>query len=323
MLSCFLILTTSLLVEPFQEKSFLNWMRTNNRFYTGDEYHLRFGIFLANSRFVQQHNKGNYHYKVALNKFSTYTPAEFRSLLGEMNKFTKSNGPQKHSKRDWPTPPEELDWREKGAVNGIVNQASCGSCWAFGAIAGAEGCWFLNKAELLKFSEQNLVDCVTTCQGCGGGFRDAAYTYVIENQGGKFNLESDYPYTAEDGYCLFDETRAVGGIRGYVQPTLKDEDDLLAHVAHYGPTTVGIDASGYGFMQYVSGIYNIPNDCDPDGINHGVCCVGYGEEKGIKYWIVRNSWGTDWGEDGYIRMGRNINMCGISAKAYSVYYDNE
>lgn len=266
MLSFFLIFSSSLLVEPFQEKSFLNWMRTNNRFYVGDEYNFRLGIYLANSRFVQQHNKGNYHYKVSLNKFSTYTPAEFRTMLGELNSY--SNKAIKRSpKRNWSASPEQLDWRESGAVNGVVDQASCGSCWAFGAIAGAEGCWFLSKGELLKFSEQNLVDCVIQCQGCGGGTRDGTYNYVIEEQGGQFNLESDYPYTAKDEMCKFDSTRAVGGISGWIQPPPENEN-------------------------------------------------------GIKYWIVRNSWGSEWGEEGYIRMGRNVNMCGISLKAYSVFYHN-
>ncbi|KAK8840229.1 hypothetical protein M9Y10_031174 [Tritrichomonas musculus] len=323
MLSCFLALTSAALVETFQEKSFLNWMRTNNQFYTGDEYHFRLGIYLANSRFVQEHNRGNYHYKVSLNKFSAYTPAEYKTMLGEMNAFSTKNIPKSQSKKNWPTPPEQLDWRESGAVNEIVDQGSCGSCWAFGAIAGAEGCWFINKGELLKFSEQNLVDCVTTCDGCAGGTRDTAYTYIIENQNGQFNLASDYPYTAKDEFCKYDSTTAVGGIRGYVQPTPLDEDDLLAHVAHYGPTTVGIDASGSGFMEYNSGIYDRPENCNPDGINHGVCCVGYGEENGIKYWIVRNSWGAEWGEGGFIRMGRYLDQCGISRKAYSVYYDNQ
>lgn len=100
------------------------------------------------------------------------------------------------TKRNWPTPPDELDWRSKGAVNEIVDQGDCGSCWAFGSIAGAEGCWFINKGELIKYSEQNLVDCVTYCFGCSGGSRDGAYLYVIDKQGGQFNLEIDYPYTA-------------------------------------------------------------------------------------------------------------------------------
>ena len=320
MLSCLLICASSTLIQPFQEKSFLNWMRSNNQFYTGDEYHLRLGIYLANSRIVQQHNKASKSFKISLNKFSTYTAAEYRTLLGEMSAISQRHV-VRQTKRNWPAPPEQLDWRESGAVNEIVDQGSCGSCWAFGSIAGAEGCWFLSTHELLKYSEQNLVDCVTECSGCSGGLRDKAYEYVINHQGGKFNLEKDYPYIATESTCKFDSTKAVGGIKGYVAPTPEDEDDLLAHVAHYGPSTIGIDASGFLFSLYTSGIYDKPDDCNPYSINHGVCCVGYGEENGAKYWIVRNSWGTSWGERGYIRMVRGINICGVSSRAYSPYYD--
>ena len=149
----------------------------------------------------------------------------------------------------------------------------------------------------MKYSEQNLVDCVVECEGCYGGLRDAAYNYVIQNQGGQFQLEADYPYTAVGDVCQFDARRAVGGIRGFVQPTPEDENDLLAHVAHYGPTTIGIDASSWDFQAYTSGIFD--------------------------YWIVRNSWGANWGEQGFIRMIRGKNICCISSRAYSVYYDNQ
>ena len=106
-------------------------------------------------------------------------------------------------------------------------------------------------------------------------------------QGGRFDLELDYPYTATDGKCKFNKEKALGGIRDYIQLKKEDEDDLLAFVAHYGPTSVEIDASG-------SGIYDITSNCSPSWINHSVCYVGYGEENGIKYWIVRNSWGKVW-----------------------------
>lgn len=245
-------------------------------------------------------------------------------MLGEKNFSPKLSTTKYHQNRDWPTPPEQLDWRDKGAINGIVNQDSCGSCWAFSSIAASESCWFLCKGELLKFSEQNIIDCVTKCEGCGGGLRNDAFNYVIENQDGQFNLESDYPYENEDGFpCRFNKDRAVGGIKGYLSPKSKDEEDLLAHVAHYGPVTVGIDASGLKFIMYTGGIYDDPDDCMTDNINHAVVCIGYGEEEGKKYWIIRNSYGTDWGESGYVRMLRGINLCDVATRAYAVYFDNE
>lgn len=324
MLSYFCLFATSILIQPNQEKSFLCWMRNNNKFYTGDEYHFRLGIYLSNSQFVQRHNKAHKSFRISLNKFATYTPTEYNALLGEKRSLTKLPVTNYNQKRNWPTPPEQLDWRDKGAVNGIVNQGSCGSCWAFSSISAAESCWFLSKGELLKYSEQNIIDCVTKCEGCGGGLRDDAYNYVIENQGGQFNLESDYPYENEDGFpCRFNKDKAVGGIKGYLSPKSKDEEDLLSHVAHYGPVTVGIDASGLKFIMYASGIYDDPDDCMTDNINHGVVCIGYGEEEGRKYWIIRNSYGTEWGENGYVRMLRGINLCDVATRVYAVYYDIE
>lgn len=326
MLSLLLICSSSILIQPFQEKSFLNWMRTNNKFYTGDEYHFRLGIYISNSRYVEQHNKAHRNFKISLNKFSTYTPAEYRTLLGEQTSINKNNPQiyQKKSKKDWPTPPEQLDWRVSGAVNEVVDQDACGGCWAFSAVSGAEGCWFLNKGELLKFSEQNLIDCVRTCHGCNGGYRDEAYKWVIEKQDGQFTPESDDPFTGLDtGACHFSKHPHVGGIKGYVQSTPEDEEELLSFVAHYGPTSVGIDASGSAFSAYASGIYDSKDECGSTYINHGVCCIGYGSENGLNYWIIRNSWGKNWGEEGYIRMIRGINICGVSSRVYSVYYDNE
>lgn len=316
---------SKLYTTSFEEKSFLSWMRTNNNIYTGDEYHFRFGIYLANSQYVQQFNRrNNKSYKIGLNKFACLTPQEAKSLLGvpvSRNFNGQKVAPKLKITDDIP---DRIDWREKGAVYDVQDQGSCGSCWAFATIQAQESSHAIATGELIGLSQQNLVDCANgDCKGCHGGWPDKAFRYVIEYQNGQFNLDSDYPYTAVDGNCKFDATIAVGGIKGYVQTDPNDEEDLLQHVARYGPTTVGIDASGSGFMGYSSGIYDRASDCDPYGINHGVCAVGYGEENDIKYWIVRNSWGSMWGEAGYIKMGRNINMCGIALRAYSVYFDNE
>lgn len=295
MLPIFVYLATSSLIPPFQEKSFLAWMRNNNQFYTGEEYSFRLGIYLANLKLVQQHNKAKKNFKISLNKFATITSAEYKMLLGELSFKSKSRiyQPNLNSKKDWPTPPEELDWREKGAVNTPTSQGFCGSCWAFGAIAACEGCWFLNKNQLLKYSEQDLVDCVEKCEACGGGFAVEALNYVIESQNGQFNLDSDYPYIADYQGCRYDPSKAIGGIRGYVLPTPEDEDDLLAHVAHYGPSTIVIDGSSFFFQTYTSGIYDDDESCLTSYSNHAVCCVGYGTQDDIKYWIVKNSWGAN------------------------------
>ena len=291
-----------------EEKAFVSWMRNPHPCYTGAEYPARLGIYLTNSRLVQEHNaKGTF--KVALNKFAAMTPSEYKALLGfkpeiKQNKAVKSNFKNAGS----------LDWRDKGAVNDVKDQGQCGSCWAFSTIAGAEGANFLSSGKLESYSESNLVDCVDTCFGCNGGLMTSAFDYVIAKQGGKFNLESDYPYKAVQQSCKFDASKGVGSVSKYLAIALGDEDDLAAKCAQYGPVCVAIDASQWSFQLYSGGIYDEPS-CSPYNLDHGVCAVGYGSEGGQDYWIVRNSWGAAWGEAGYIRMIWKDNQCGIATMA--------
>lgn len=295
-------------------------MRKNNRYFTGDEYFLRLGIFLANSKFVQQHNKANKGFKVSLNKFAVYTPAEYRSLLTQRNRVSKSTESKKVSKKNLQDAPDEFDWRTKGAVTEIVDQGpNCNAGWAFACVAAAEGCWFVNKQELLKFSEQNLLDCVNICYGCEGGLTDDCFTYIIINQGGLFMQESDYPYTGIDGECKFDSSKGVGGIRGWIQP--KKEAEIVELVYRYGAVVCTMDASSYSFSTYTSGIYSDNDNCNPLSINHGIAIIGYGVEDNVNYWIAKNSWGKEWGEDGFVRLIRGKDICGIAVSPIAVYYD--
>lgn len=139
-----------------------------------------------------------------------------------------------------------------------------------------------------SYSEQNLVDCVKGCGGCSGGFMITAYDYVISEQDGHFNLEEDYKSLAVDGTCKFAQYEPVGSISKYVNIVEGDEDDLAAKLEAYGPVAVTIDASKWSFQLYSGGIYD-ENSCSPENLDHIVGCVGYGQENGTKYWIVRNS----------------------------------
>ncbi|KAK8888635.1 hypothetical protein M9Y10_033367 [Tritrichomonas musculus] len=295
-----------------EEKSFLSWMRSTNQFFTGDEYKLRLGIFLTNSRLVQQHNSAHKKFTVKLNKFAAYTPSEYQALLGFrmiLKRYRETRPSRKLSIANF-------DWREKGVVNNIKDQGQCGSCYAFSAIQAAESANAIATGELPSFSEQNIVDCATIvdfCYGCDGGQIYGAFDHLIKRQKGKFVLESDYPYLGVDGECQFDDLPHVGSISTYVNIIEGDENDLEAKV-QIGPVAVAIDASNWSFQLYNSGIYDEPN-CISSKLDHGVGCVGYGSEDGTKYWIVRNSWGTSWGENGYIRMIWKDNQCGIASMA--------
>ena len=285
-------------------------MRTNSQIYKGDEYHLRLGIYLTNSRLVKSHNNSPRKFKVALNKFACLTPTEYNSLLGFC--LNKKLPQPKFTSKPKST---SIDWRLRGVVNPIKDQGQCGSCWAFSTVQTVESIDCISNGSLLSFSEQNLVDCCFACFGCSGGNPSWAISFIAESQGGKFNLESDYRYTAALGnYCHFDDYPKYGSVSGYLTIAEGDEEDLAAKVENNGPTSVSIDSSNWSFQLYESGIYD-ESKCNPIAINHSIGCVGFGVEGDTKYWILRNSWGTSWGEEGYMKMIWGNNMCGIASMA--------
>ncbi|OHT05695.1 Cathepsin K [Tritrichomonas foetus] len=310
-------------VKHHEEKSFIAWMRKHKQFYTGHEYHVRFGVYLANSRFVESFNKGpkrNFH--LSLNNLACMTPAEYRSINGlyqqfEGTKSTSNEPPKKFKKLS--EIPKSIDYRDFGVVNPAQNQHFCGSCWAFAAICSCEGISALASGQLLKFSEQNLVDCI--CEGCGGGQRDVALDYVLDSQNGNFMLDDDYPYISKQNpSCMFDQSKAVGKINGYFKVDEGDEEGLLKAVGTYGPVSCGVNSFAGSFQHYSGGIYDDRENCRPTIITHAVCVIGYGtSEEGIDYYIVKNSWGDEWGELGFGRMIRGNNICGIANVSYPVF----
>jgi cathepsin L len=286
-------------------------MRETNQFYTGEEYQARFGIWMSNKRIVQEHNGANLGFTLAVNKLAHLTPAEYRSLLG----FRMNKAEQKAAELSSFKASDSVDWRQKGVVNPVKDQAQCGSCWAFSTVQGQESAWAIAKGQLLSLSEQNLVDCVTSCYGCNGGLMTSAFTYVISKQAGKWNTEDDYPYTAKDGKCQFNAGKGVSFTKSYVNVAAGSESDLAAKVESMGPACIAIDASHYSFQLYNGGVYD-EKSCSPRNLDHGVGCVGFGVEGSVKYWIVRNSWGQNWGEKGYIRMVKDkSNQCGEATMA--------
>lgn len=301
-----------------EERQFLQWMRANNQFYTGDDYHLRLGVFISNLRFYREFNKiKGRTYTIGVNKFSCHTPSEYKSLLGvrDYNQISiKRTRPQSRK-----TAPDSFDWREHGVVNPIKNQGNCGSCWAFSTISTSESAYAIKHGQLLHFSEQNLVDCATTCKGCNYGWPDKALTYIINNQSGQFSSENEYPYSGVEGECHFAPQTSIGKVNRYIEVERSSEDDLKEKVANYGVASICIAAGNAKFMSYTGGILDDP-DCNV--IDHAVNAVGYGSEDGIDFWIVRNSWGTAWGEDGYVRMIRNKhNRCLVATRAVVAIVD--
>lgn len=283
----------------------------------------RLQIFEANLKLIERHNEryaaGEETFHMGVNQFTDLSSDEFRSLMLTTINTTEftSHIDYFHRPRGSVRIPSSINWREKGAVTGVKNQFSCGSCWAFSAIGTLESQNFIKNRKLIALSEQNLVDCTRGSPynnyGCAGGWPVVALNY-IKNNGG-VNTEASYPYEAADGRCRFNEHTIGATVASVVGIEIGNEFALATAVANEGPISVSIDASL--FQHYKGGVFNEPS-CTGD-VNHSVLVVGYGNDsEGGAYWLVKNSWGTSWGESGYIRMARNRNNQCLIAN-YAVY----
>jgi cathepsin F len=244
-----------------------------------------------------------------LSPFADWSIEEFtaRNTLQQPKAVLQS---ETHPALDTSNLPESFDWRTQGAVAPVKNQEQCGSCWAFATIAGIEGANFLETKKLVSLSEQELVDCDKVDQGCGGGLPSNALDYLKKNGLGE-ELEGDYSYKGRNGQCEAAKSSEKVFVKQWQVVDGTDEDQLAAAVVKYGPLAIGINATP---MQWYRGGIASPFDllCNPKKLDHGVAIVGFGQESGKKYWIIKNSWGETWGEKGYYRIVRGKGKCGLN-----------
>jgi len=316
------VLCFSLVAATRSEAEYLKaWLEFTAKFdktYKHDEVQYRYQIFKKTVDFIDGHNKKlGKTYTVAINQFSDLTPQEFQTyFMGtrvDATTYVRKGTPQQISNN---TAPQHWDWRMHGAVTGVKNQGQCGSCWSFSTTGSMEGCHFQTSKTLVGLSEQNLVDCSQSegNEGCNGGLMDDAFQYIINNKG--IDTETSYPYTAEDGTCQYAASNCASMLGGFTDVTSGSETALLAAVA-LAPVSVAIDASQPSFQSYSTGVYYEPQ-CSSTQLDHGVLAVGWGITSGAypHYWIVKNSWGTSWGNNGYIWMAKDqSNNCGIATMA--------
>jgi len=290
--------------------------------YGADEEEFRFKVFMENKHMIAKHNQkamlGHKSYTLEINHYGDLLHHEFVRIM---------NGYQHHLKAVsengslYMTPanvnlPENIDWREQNMVTPVKDQGQCGSCWSFSATGALEGQHSRKAGQLVSLSEQNLIDCSKKFgnNGCNGGLMDFAFQYIKQNHG--IDTEKSYPYEAKEGKCRYTKRNSGATDTGFIDVPQGDEQKLKEALATVGPVSVAIDASQPTFQFYSQGIYDEP-ECSSTELDHGVLAVGYGtDENGQDYWIVKNSWGTKWGEQGYVRMSRNKNnQCGIATAA--------
>jgi C1A family cysteine protease len=313
-----------LLSEERLLRLFESWQSRHGKLYHSlQEKAKRLEIFRSNLEYIDAHNrnrrsskKGSRHW-LGLNKFADLTNEEFKAIYSSKpKKSARSRLQYEQPGLDTCDAPSSLDWRKKGVVTGVKNQGQCGSCWAFSVTGAIEAINGISTGDLESLSEQQLVDCDSTNFGCVGGFPNNAFEWVIHNYG--INREADYPYTSKNGTCNnMKEGYKVVTIDGYTDVEPSDSAVLCAVVQQ--PISVGMVGSAMDFQLYSKGIYDGNCSSNSFDIDHVVLIVGYSYEDEVDYWIVKNSWGTDWGLDGYFYIERNTDLeygvCAINAMA--------
>ena len=293
--------TCSLEVNSTYMSIYLTYIKEYNKEFIYDN----FLTFKNNTDFIQKHNEGKHSYKLEINHLSDQEIPLNPIIYQPSN--SSYGGEDKNG-----IPPFSIDWREKDVISDVKNQGRCGSCWSFSATGSIEAIHAIKTGVLLNISEQQLVDCSVDYgnHGCQGGSMDNSFKYVIDNG---LCSEEDYPYQGIEEQCM--DCKGIINISDY-KDVIPNNEEILKRVVNQQPVSVAIQANLKSFQLYSSGIYSDPS-CGTQ-LDHGVLIVGYGRDMfhNMDYWIVKNSWGPLWGENGYIRIQRNIEddggLCGIA-----------
>eukprot|EP00934_Nitzschia_sp_Nitz4_P008302 Nitzschia sp. Nitz4//scaffold20_size174350//115706//117351//NITZ4_002115-RA/size174350-augustus-gene-0.54-mRNA-1//-1//CDS//3329541848//8292//frame0 len=313
-------------------KLFKEWSVTHEKEYESDEHFKeRMSVWMNNNKRIEEHNAQvpEPSYLLGHNEYSDMTQEEFAQhfKLGrysnvdaaKMAQAAMSSNSQTMDTRhlQMTDRPEEVNWVGLGGVTPVKNQGSCGSCWAFSTTGALEGAKFVRTGELVALSEQNLLDCDHQDLGCNGGLMDNAFKF--DEKTGGLCSEADYPYMAKQGtVCNPTNCTDVPGtiVSTFYDVPTGDADALMAAISMQ-PISIAVQADQFAFQFYKTGVLTDESCGERGEIDHGVLAAGYGtdSETGEPYWLVKNSWGATWGENGYIRMSRNSTnewgMCAI------------
>ena len=259
-------------------------------------------------------------YKTGITKFSDLTKQEFAKIYLNLNYDAMAMANfEPITVKVSNAAPSSYDWRNQNRVSPVKDQGSCGSCWSFATVANLEGLYAAKKGVIKTFSEQMLVDCDTSDSGCNGGLMEYSFAWLKKNGG--INYDSDYPYKGVKSTCKSDKSKyadfKVTGYKklgsSYSTWSPVDEDEVKEFLYETGPLAIALNADP--LQTYSSGVLDLTSSrCPTSGINHAVTLVGYGYDSSSKldYWLVKNSWGKSWGEQGYFRIRRGNGTCGVN-----------
>jgi len=306
------LVAITLAADPLQQ--FVQYQHQYGKMYrTKSEFEMRFNVFKNNLAIAARLNAKGDNATYGVTKFMDMTPQEFANIILMKKTINKNIPGQVWKSQKSVGLPSSFDWRDKNAVTPVYNQGQCGSCWAFSITENIESQWFLAGNTLASLSMQQVVSCDTSDAGCGGGDPPTAYQYVISAGGQEYY--SDYPYTAENGQCEFNSADIDAVLTNWQYVTQsEDENAMQSFLVSNGPLSVCVDAESWQYYQ--GGIITTSSDCGTS-LDHCVMITGYGTSESTNFWWVRNSWGTDWGQSGYLQVEMGSDVCGIAQEVTS------
>lgn len=279
----------------------------NKQYSSEDEKKYRYNIFRHNIESINAKNSRNDSAVYKINRFADMTKNEVVNrhtglASGDIGaNFCETivvDGPGQRQR------PANFDWRNYNKVTSVKDQGMCGACWAFAGLGALESQYAIKYDRLIDLAEQQLVDCDFVDMGCDGGLIHTAYEQIMHIGG--VEQEYDYPYKAVRLPCAVKPHKFAVGVRNCYRYVLLSEERLEDLLRHVGPIAIAVDA--VDLTDYYGGVISF---CENNGLNHAVLLVGYGIENNVPYWTIKNSWGSDYGENGYVRIRRGVNSCGM------------